>query len=70
MANFSARAAASFSSDVGARRDASLRMSDRCCFSSSLTGHSIGHRFTDSGSADKTERRVMDESSTAFHGLS
>ena len=41
MANRSARAAASFSSDVRERLVASLRISDRCCSSSSLVRHSI-----------------------------
>jgi|HubBroStandDraft_6_1064221.scaffolds.fasta_scaffold1036272_1 hypothetical protein len=41
MANRSARAAASCSSDVSAGLVASLRISDRCCSSSSLVRHSI-----------------------------
>jgi hypothetical protein len=41
MANRSARAAASCSSDVSPGRVASLRISDRCCSSSSLVRHSI-----------------------------
>ena len=41
MANRSARTAASCSSDVSAGRVASLRISERCCSSSSLIRHSI-----------------------------
>jgi hypothetical protein len=48
MANRSARTAASFSSGVRVMIAASLRMSDRCCSSSSLVPHSIclSHRST------------------------
>jgi hypothetical protein len=41
MANRSARTAASLSSDARAVLAASLRISDRCCSSSSLVRHSI-----------------------------
>jgi len=41
MANRSARTPASLSSEVRSRRAASLRMSDRCCSSSSLAKHCI-----------------------------
>src|ERR1700736_4866289 len=41
MANRSARATASLSSDVRLGLTASLRISDRCCSSSSLVRHSI-----------------------------
>ena len=49
MANRSARAAASLCSDVRSRRELSLRMSDRCRSSSSLTGHCIRHHSTGMG---------------------
>jgi hypothetical protein len=41
MAKRSARVAAFLSSDVSSRLEASLRISERCCSSSSLVRHSI-----------------------------